>query len=144
MARASCGGGKMKGKINEFPNIDVSKFNIDENGNVLRGKRITDNTKTLYNAMDKTKKLEEENEQLKIKIKALESANKAMVKEIDDMSSCGIGILIKITKLKEENRQLKQLIEKMKNCDNCKFKNCGMKEIQKESKLVCEEWESTE
>lgn len=37
-----------------------------------------------------------------------------------------------------------KLIEKMKNCDNCKFKNCGMKEIQKESKLVCEEWELAE
>lgn len=72
--------------------------------------------------------LEEENEQLKIKIKALESANKAMVKEIDDMSSGGIGILSKITKLEEEKCELlgliqakDKLIEKMKRCYNCKF-----------------------
>lgn len=31
----------MKGKINELPNIDTSKYNIDENGNVLRDKRIS-------------------------------------------------------------------------------------------------------
>ena len=35
----------MKGKINELPNIDASKYSIDENGNVLRDKRITDNDK---------------------------------------------------------------------------------------------------
>ena len=78
---------------------------------------------------------EEEIEELKIKVKALEDANKAMVKEIDDMSSGGIGILIKITKLKEENEELKKekcellgliqakdkLIEKMKSCGNCKW-----------------------
>jgi hypothetical protein len=30
----------MKGKINELPNIDTSKYNIDESGNVLRDKRM--------------------------------------------------------------------------------------------------------
>ena len=29
----------MKGKINELPNIDTSRYSIDENGNVLRDKR---------------------------------------------------------------------------------------------------------
>ena len=44
-----------------FPDIDTSRYNIDENGNVLRDKgRMTDNTKTLYNALDKIKELEKE------------------------------------------------------------------------------------
>lgn len=33
----------MKGKINEFPDVDTSRYSIDENGNVLRDKRTTDN-----------------------------------------------------------------------------------------------------
>lgn len=32
----------MKRKINELPDIDTSKFEIDENGNVLRGGRMID------------------------------------------------------------------------------------------------------
>lgn len=31
----------MKGKINELPDIDTSKYNIDENGNVIRDKRLS-------------------------------------------------------------------------------------------------------
>lgn len=30
----------MKGKINELPNIDTSRYSIDENGNVLKDKRM--------------------------------------------------------------------------------------------------------
>lgn len=60
------------------------------------------------NLLRDVERLEKENEQLKIKIKALESANKAMVKEIDDMSNGGIDVLIKIAKLKEENEQVKK------------------------------------
>lgn len=49
-----------------FPDIDTSRYNIDENGNVLRDKgRITDNTKTLYNALDKIKELEKQSEDFK-------------------------------------------------------------------------------
>lgn len=33
----------MKGKTNELPNIDTSKYNIDKNGNVLRDKRMSEN-----------------------------------------------------------------------------------------------------
>ena len=32
----------MKGKINKLPNIDTSKYNIDESGNVLRDRRMTE------------------------------------------------------------------------------------------------------
>ena len=65
---------------------------------------------------------EEEIEELKIKVKALEDANKAMVKEIDDMSSGGIGILIKITKLKEENEELKKENAELKTRWQCRNK----------------------
>ena len=51
-----------------FPDIDTSKFNIDENGNVLRDNgRMTDNT------LDKIKELEEQNQSLAKRVCELQS-----------------------------------------------------------------------
>lgn len=89
---------------------------------------MTDNTKTLYNALDKIKELEKENADLKIKVKALENANKFFVKEIDDMSNSVLDVLLKFTKYKEENKKLKRQIYKMRNCDNCTHCGSGYKD----------------
>lgn len=54
-----------------------------------------------------------------------------------------------IKNLEKENTELEAQIEKMKCCANCKYKNCGLKSIieevkQRDSSIICEEWELVE
>ena len=55
-------------------------------------------------------KLEKENAELKTKVTALENANRAMVKELDDTTSGGLNILQNVVKNKEELATAKEII----------------------------------
>jgi hypothetical protein len=54
--------------------------------------------------------LEKENAELKTKANALENANKAMVKELDDMTSGGISVLKNVVRSKEQLVQAKEIL----------------------------------
>jgi len=54
--------------------------------------------------------LEKENAELKAKANALENANKAMVKELDDMTSGGISVLKNVVRSKEQLVQAKEIL----------------------------------
>lgn len=57
--------------------------------------------------------LEKKNAKLKTKVTALENANRAMVKELDDMTSGGVSVLKNIVRSKEQLTKAKEII---KNC----------------------------
>ena len=98
----------MKGTINELPDIDTSKYNIDESGNVLRDKKITDEEKY------------EEFVNFTCEMLGLN-------KPIDILKLCQLTsdfirpYEMKIKELEKENEQLKQQTEKMKCCGNYKY-----------------------
>ena len=54
--------------------------------------------------------LEKENAELKAKANALENANKAMSKELDDMTSGGISVLKNVVRSKEQLVQAKEIL----------------------------------
>lgn len=58
--------------------------------------------------------LEKENAELKAKVNALENANKAMVKELDDMTSGGISVLENVVRSKEQLTKAKDIIRDYK------------------------------
>lgn len=97
----------MNGTINELPNIDTAKYNIDESGNVLRDKKITDEEKY------------EEFVNFTCEMLGLN-------KPIDILKLCQLTsdfirpYEMKIKELVKEKEQLKAQIEKMKCCENCK------------------------
>lgn len=55
--------------------------------------------------------LEKENTELRIKTVALENANKAMSKELDDMTSGGISVLKNVVRSKEQLTKAKIIIK---------------------------------
>ena len=59
--------------------------------------------------------LEKENAELKTKVTALENANRAMVKELDDTTSGGLNILQNVVKNKEELTKAKEIIKDLLN-----------------------------
>ena len=61
-------------------------------------------------ALDYIAALEKENAELKTKVTALENANRAMVKELDDITSGGLNILQNVVKNKEELANAKEII----------------------------------
>lgn len=67
------------------------------------------------NAKNKMEKriadLEKENAELKTKVTALENANRAMVKELDDMTSGGVSVLKNIVRSKEQLTKAKELLK---------------------------------
>lgn len=114
----------MKGKINELPNIDTSRYSIDENGNVLRDSgRMTENQ--LFSNMsiqEDVLKLRIENEQLKKENKTLKDREEGFKKQIIGLCEKYYQVYERFPELKdsfllgdrvvEENEQLK---EKIKN-----------------------------
>ena len=54
---------------------------------------------------------EKENAELKTKVTALENANKAMVKELDAMTSGGLGVLENVVRSKEQLAEAKEIIQ---------------------------------
>lgn len=71
---------------------------------------MTDNTETLYNALDKIKELEKENEQMKAQIEKMKS-------DWADAKKKGLELLnLKTMRIE----QLETKIEKMKCCHNCR------------------------
>lgn len=56
-------------------------------------------------------KYEKENAELKTKVTALENANKAMVKELDAMTSGGLGVLENVVRSKEQLAEAKEIIQ---------------------------------
>ena len=66
-------------------------------------------------AEEATKELEKENAELKTKVTALENANRAMVKELDDTTSGGLNILQNVVKNKEELTKAKEIIKDLLN-----------------------------
>ena len=57
--------------------------------------------------------LEQENAELRAKVTALENANRAMVKELDDMASNGLNIFENVVTNKEQLTKAKELLEKL-------------------------------
>ena len=107
----------MKGKINELPDIDTSKYNIDENGNVLRDKRMSENEYELTIVFKSETPFYEIRSFIVNDL--LDNFNNL---QMWDFKRKKDGI---ISKLKQENEQLKQQIEKMKRCVNCKYYEPG-------------------
>ena len=62
---------------------------------------------------NKIAELEKENAELKTKVTALENANRAMVKELDDTTNVGLNILQNVVKNKEELTKAKKLLKKV-------------------------------
>lgn len=56
-------------------------------------------------------KLEKENSELKTKTTALENANRAMVKELDDTTSGGLSVLENVVRNKEQLTKAKELLK---------------------------------
>lgn len=96
----------------------------------------TDNTETLKNALGRIEKLEnanlkalrkyelnvakleiekleKENAELRTKTTALENANRAMVKELDDMASVGVSVLENVVRSKEQLTKAKKIIKNL-------------------------------
>lgn len=61
---------------------------------------------------EKLAELEKENIGLKTKIIALENANRAMLKELDNMTSGGIGVLKTVVRNKEKLIEAKEILRK--------------------------------
>ena len=68
-----------------------------------------------YQNQTKVVDLEKENAELKTKVTALENANRAMVKELDDTTSGGLNILQNVVKNKEELTKAKEIIKDLLN-----------------------------
>lgn len=104
----------MKGKINKLPNIDTSKYNIDESGNVLRDRRMTE------------EELEKKAIEYRIELVPYTELGYPDV-EIPVYSALQISEAY-IAGAKE--MQLKQKLEEMKCCHSCQshklndLKNC--------------------
>lgn len=81
----------------------------------------TDNTETLKNALERITELEKENAELRTKTTALENANRAMVKELDDMTSGGVSILENVVRSRERLTKAKEIIKNL--LDVAKFYN---------------------
>ena len=75
--------------------------------------------------------LEKENAELRTTTVALENANKAMSKELDDMTSGGISVLKNVVRSKEQLTQAKGLLKKIE-----KIVYNGENEIKRLSKIV--------
>ena len=58
----------------------------------------------------KYKSYKDENAELKTKVTALENANRAMVKEIDDMTSGGLSVLENVVRSKDQLTNAKEII----------------------------------
>lgn len=56
--------------------------------------------------------LEKENAELKTKATALENANRAMVKELDDTTSGGLSVLENVVRNKEQLTKAKELLKR--------------------------------
>lgn len=61
----------------------------------------------------KNKRLEKENTELRTKVTALENANRAMVKELDDMTSGGLSVLENVVRNKEQLTKAIEIIKDM-------------------------------
>ena len=57
--------------------------------------------------------LEKENAELRTKATALENANRAMVKELDDTTRSGLSVLENVVRSKEQLTKAKELIRKL-------------------------------
>ena len=78
----------------------------------IRGAHSVDCRK-LNARTEQVERLKKENAELKTKVTALENANKAMVKELDDMTSGGISFLTNVVRSKEEIDKAKEHIENL-------------------------------
>ena len=73
---------------------------------------------------DRIADLEKENAELKTKVTALENANRAMVKELNDTTSGGLSVLENVVRSKEQLTKAKELLKqwmqtlKASSCDN--------------------------
>lgn len=99
--------GYTQGKLDESRRREVEVFEI--HGQVeLRGVRI-------YDLNKKVTKLEKENAELRTKTTALENANRAMIKELDEMTSGGVSVLENVVRSKEQLAKAKEIIEELYN-----------------------------
>lgn len=65
---------------------------------------------------DKIKELQNENAELRTKATALEYANRAMVKELDSMTSGGLSVFENIVRNKEQLTKAKDLVLRLSTC----------------------------
>lgn len=91
----------------------------------------TDSMETLKNALERIKKLEKENAELRTKTTAFENANRAMVKELDDMTSVGVSVLENVVRSKEQLTEAKEIIGEFVEWANWQGSKCpSFKSIQ--------------
>ena len=107
-------------------------------------KKACDETQELLDKqIEATYKLDKENAELKTKVTALENANRAMVKELDDTTSGGLNILQNVVKNKEELTKAKEYIKLLlMNCVGV-YESTGktIAEIQAEAEQFISELE---
>lgn len=74
---------------NNLPDIDISKYNIDKNGNVLKQETLIKPwQQNMLNLLEKNACLEEENKQKDEEIKRLEKANEQLKQQKKIMKEC--------------------------------------------------------
>lgn len=99
----------------------------------------TDNTKTLKNALERITELEKENTELRTKTTALENANRAMVKELDEMTSGGVSVLENVVRSKEQLAKAESLITRLSTCFSSYSSNIFEEELLKEAEQFLKE-----
>lgn len=77
--------------------------------------------KCLAQKIQYIKELKEENAELRTKTTALENANRAMIKELDEMTSGGVSVLENVVRSKEQLAKAKGIIKNL--LDVAKFYN---------------------
>ena len=100
----------------ELKPIDTSKYEITETGQVLK--------------MTK-EEFEKENIRLKTKIISLENANRAMLKELDNMTSGEISVLKTVVRNKEKLIEAKEILRKFLDAKNIDERSVAESEADK-------------
>lgn len=111
----------------KFPDIDTSKFNIDENGNVLRDKRMSEEKIFKGFPLDEKGCVQGAypcfSSVVESQVKKITELENEFVMKIFRNLHIDTDVLMKqkaeIDRLSFENEQLKAQIEKMKCCFNC-------------------------
>ena len=111
-----------KGVCSHYKNVFEENVELKEENKVLA--QNLEDTEIINKTYEKRfSDLEKENAELKTKVTALENANRAMIKELDDTTSGGLNILQNVVKNKEELATAKEIISEYINILNGDTKN---------------------
>lgn len=83
--------------------------------------------------------LEKENAELRTKTTALENANRAMIKELDEMTSGGVSVLENVVRSKEQLAKAKEIIEELYNIIPASMADYAKEPMEHARKFLTEE-----